>query len=373
MMKTISCSIPHSISNYEIEFYPGLLQEAKKLANSLKVFGVKFAIITHDTIASLYGHSLCKSLLAQGLEVHLFSFPNGEKNKTRETKEKLEDQLFAKEFGKDSCIIALGGGVVTDIAGYLAATYCRGVSLVMIPTTLLGMVDASIGGKTGINVPHGKNLVGCIYQPRKVWIDPNTLLSLPLNELKNGVVEMIKHGLIADPLYFEFLEKSVEELFSPQIIEKAILESCKIKLTIVQEDEKDKGKRHLLNFGHTVGHALEKISNYAISHGEAVAIGILIEGHLAVQMQKLSSACLERILKLFIRYGLALELPTNFSTTIILEAMVLDKKSCKGVPRFVILKEIGYPETFNSQYCTHVDESLLKNAFQWMSDALCRH
>ena len=165
----------------------------------------------------------------------------------------MENQLFEKGLGRDTCVIALGGGVVTDMAGYVAATYCRGIPLVMIPTSLLGMVDASIGGKTGVNVSYGKNMLGCIYQPKKVFIDLFTLKTLPKKELTNGVVEMIKHGLIADDNLFEYLEKHSDQLLALDFsfLEKAIFESCRIKKEIVEQDEKENGKRHLLNFGHT--------------------------------------------------------------------------------------------------------------------------
>ena len=229
--------------------------------------------------------------LQLGLEAILFSFPNGEQHKSRATKEKLEDQLFEKELGRDICVIALGGGVTTDLGGYLAATYCRGVPLVMMPTSLLGMVDASIGGKTGVNTPYGKNLVGSIYQPKKVLIDPATLQSLPLKELRNGIVEMIKHGLILDRDYFTYLNEHADQLLELDlsILEKAIFESCRIKREIVEQDDRESGKRNLLNFGHTVGHALENLTHYSLAHGEAVAIGILVESHLAVQLGHLNS------------------------------------------------------------------------------------
>jgi 3-dehydroquinate synthase len=309
------------------------------------------------------------------LEVHLFSFSNGEQHKTRATKERLENQLFEKGFGRDTCVIALGGGVVTDIAGYLAATYCRGVSLVMMPTSLLGMVDASIGGKTSVNVPYGKNMLGCIYQPKKVVMDLSTLKSLPKKELVNGFVEIIKHGLIADSKLFEDLEKQTAQLLALDsvVLGKTIYESCRIKKEIVELDEKEKGKRHLLNFGHTIGHALEHLTNYSLSHGEAVAIGILVESYLALQLQKLDQNSFDRIHKILVQYGLSLQLPTRFSDSTIMSAMSLDKKSLKGQPRFVMMDAIGSALPFGGSYCTHIDESLLKNAIKWMNDALCCH
>lgn len=372
MRQTLICTIPHSSTACSIEIDNGLLNSHQRLIEHLSPLGSKFTIITDHNIASLYGSTLQASLSASNIHSDLFSFPSGEAYKTRETKEWLENQLFEKGLGRDTCVIALGGGVVTDVAGYLAATYCRGVPLVMIPTSLLGMVDASIGGKTGVNVPYGKNMLGCIYQPKKVLIDPSTLKSLPLKEFKNGVVEMIKHGLIADDIFFEYLEEHSDQLLAQNssILDKTIFESCRIKKEIVEQDEKEKGKRHLLNFGHTVGHALEILTHYSLSHGEAVAIGLLVESHIAVQLGRLSPISFDRIQKILMKYALPLQLPFKLPIQAILDAMILDKKSLNGKPRFVMIKEIGSPLLHNSQYCFNVDEALLKHTLLWMNDAL---
>jgi len=363
------CKVSSS-DHYEIEIGSGLLNFQAPYLSSL---ASRFAIITDDKVASLYGKQLQEYLNASGLEVYLFSFPNGEQNKTRATKELLENQLFEKGLGRDTCLIALGGGVVTDVAGYVAATYCRGIPLVMIPTSLLGMVDASIGGKTGVNVPYGKNMLGCIYQPKKVVIDLATLNSLPKKELANGVVEMIKHGLIADYKLFEALEKHSDQLLAldSSVVQKAIFESCRIKKEIVEQDEKEKGKRHLLNFGHTVGHALERLTEYTLSHGEAVAIGLLVESYLSLRLGALDQKSFDRIIKILLQYGLPLRLPSRFSIPTILDAMALDKKSLRGEPRFVVIDALGSSLSYDSSYCTHVEESLIKNALQWMKDDLC--
>jgi len=372
MTQKLICKISSTSQLYEIEICSGGLNHQDRYLSSLSS---RFAIITDDKIASLYGETLRDTLSSYGLDVYLFTFPNGEQSKTRMTKEQLENQLFEKGLGRDTCVIALGGGVVTDIAGYIAATYCRGVPLVMIPTSLLGMVDASIGGKTGVNVPYGKNMLGCIYQPRKVLIDPSTLKSLPKKEVVNGVVEMIKHGLIADCGFLEYLETHSQQLLAldSAVIEKVIYESCRIKKEIVEQDERENGKRILLNFGHTIGHALELITDYSLSHGEAVAIGILVESYISVQLGILNQKSFDRISRILEQYTLPLCLPSRFPVQTILDAMTMDKKSLKGQPRFVMIDAIGSCLAYDSAYCTHVEESMIRKALQWMNDALCSH
>ncbi len=366
-MKLI-CNIPHESESYEIEIRSGALQQ---LPQSLAILKERVAIISDDIVAALYGEALREAFASLGLEAYLFPFPHGEQNKTRETKEQLENRLFEKGLGRDTCVIALGGGVATDVAGYLAATFCRGVPYVQVPTSLLGMVDASIGGKTGVNVPYGKNLLGCIYQPKKVVIDPSTLKSLPANELSNGVVEMIKHGLIADRAFFEYLDTHAHQILSldPPTLEKAIFESCRIKKEIVEQDEKEKGRRHLLNFGHTIGHALERLTHYALSHGEAVAIGLLVESRLSPGGLSLS----DKIRQILSQYGLPLRLPCRLPVESILEAMALDKKARQGKPRFVMIDGIGSSLSCGEHYCAEVAEPDLRKALQWMQEDLCRH
>lgn len=370
MTRKLTCNIPGAPYHYDIEIGKDILNSQVPF---LKTLSTGVAIVTDDVIAPLYGLELEKTLASSGLKTCLLTFPHGEQHKTRATKEKLEDQLLEKGFGRDTCLIALGGGVVTDIAGFLAATYCRGIPLVMIPTSLLGMVDASVGGKTGVNVPQGKNMIGCIYQPKKVVADLSTLKSLPRRELAEGYVEVIKHGLIADSLLFDDLEENVEKLLSLDFpyVEKVVFESCRIKADIVEHDEREKGKRHLLNFGHTIGHALERLSGYTLTHGEAVAIGIIVESYISLQCGDLDQKSFDRIRNIFIRYGLPLKLPSKYQVSAIIGAMSSDKKSIGGKPRFALIRAIGTPLVHDSSYCITIEEPAIRNALQWMNDDLC--
>lgn len=290
---------------------------------------MKYALITDTTVEKLY-----RDLFPYPT----FSFPAGEKYKTRETKALLEDRLLKAGFARDTTLIGLGGGVVTDMAGFIAATFCRGVPLVLIPTTLLAMVDASIGGKNGVNTPLGKNMVGTFYPPKKVVIDSQFLKTLPEKEMWNGQVEILKAGLVANP-----------QLFHAPNLERAI----EVKRELVFSDPHEKGKRRILNFGHTIGHALELLSDFQLCHGEAVATGIVLESRLSHAMGILDSDSLESIEAVFPPVAL------TFQPEKIIEAMRLDKKSAEGLSRFILLEKIGQPRQFEGEYCAPVPESIL--------------
>jgi 3-dehydroquinate synthase len=267
--------------------------------------------------------------------------PAGESYKTRATKEYIEDQMLKMGAGRDSCIVALGGGVVLDIAGFVASTYARGIPLILVPTTLLAMCDASIGGKTAVNTPYGKNLIGTFYMPEEVILDFCFLETLPHEEVKNGVVEMIKHAAIFDKKYFEFLETKPP-------LEHAIEASVAVKTKIITQDPFESGLRRILNFGHTVGHAIEALSNYTVSHGRAVAIGMLLESQMAEEMGYFTAY--DRLKNIFNIYEVDLSL--DFSLEGIFEQMRIDKKSQNSIPHIVVLEEIGTCQKFDGVYCT---------------------
>ena len=332
-MKTFYYSLPSAGTTVSLFIEKGLLKNRLFIKEKLGPLSGKFAVITDSTLAPLVADPLVHLLRDSGFGADLISFTAGEASKSRATKEALEDALFEKGYGRDSAIIAVGGGVVTDLAGFVAATFCRGIPLINVPTSLLGMVDASIGGKTGVNTPHGKNLVGAIYQPKCILIDVEVLKTLPQKEFREGLSECIKHGAIQDEKLFELLERESLGVLNrhESLLEKVILESCRIKGDIVSQDELETGKRRLLNFGHTVAHALEKTSRYQLSHGDAVALGMVIESRLFVERMEMEAGSFQRLFKLIKTYGFPLELP-NSPLEEILGAMLFDKKSVKRTP-----------------------------------------
>ncbi|MFT4552243.1 MAG: 3-dehydroquinate synthase [Chlamydiales bacterium] len=349
----------------EIEIGQGIL-ETPKFAQRCRSLGSISVIITDSNVEGLYGQRLLEYLRSQGLEVQLLAFPAGETHKSRRTKENLEDQMLASGLGRDTCVIGLGGGVVTDLAGFLASTYCRGVPLILAPTTLLGMVDASIGGKTAVNVPHGKNLIGSFYEAKHLVIDTLTLETLSKREFLSGMAEVIKHGLIADADYFSFLEENVDAILKgqPDIINKIIHESVRLKNHVANADSKERGIRRILNFGHTIGHAIELLDNYQTSHGEAVVLGCIIEGEISRKLGYLSLEDYERLQEIFQKFGMYPTLKDKYTAAELLKTMQLDKKSVQKTARFVLLEAIGKACEFEGDYCKTVDSDIVTAAFQ---------
>ena len=272
--------------------------------------------------------------------------PAGESNKTRETWARLTDQMLAKRYGRDSAVIALGGGVVGDLAGFVAATFMRGIPFVQVPTSLMAMVDASIGGKTGVDTYAGKNLVGAFHFPAAVVVDPQVLGTLPLREMRAGFAEIVKHGVIADDAYFLEVANGVKRLLdkdgptSDRML-AVIVRSIEIKADIVSRDEREEGLRKTLNFGHTIGHAVELVSGYSLLHGEAVAIGMALEGRLAERIGVAQAGTAEAITKALLAAGLPVDLPQPFEREAVIEAVRVDKKGQSGETRFALPTRIG--------------------------------
>lgn len=328
----------------------------------------RLVMITDSNLEPSWALHLQNLLQSQGLSVLLLSFPAGEQYKTRETKAYLEDALLKHGYGRDTCLIAVGGGVVCDVVGFLTSTYCRGIPGVYVPTTLLAMVDASIGGKTAVDTPYGKNLIGSFYQPSAVFMDVRVLETLPEHEWRQGMVEMLKHGLIADVVYFETLRDQVQK-FKARDLEfllEVIYQSCVIKKNVVELDEREQGLRQVLNFGHTFGHALEVLSNYQLAHGDAVAIGMVLEAYVSMLCGFLSLAQVERIIEVLREFGLSLRADVLFDSDQVLSVLSLDKKAKNSVPRFVLLDDLGCVHVEDDQYSMAVDEQLLRQALDFL-------
>ncbi|MGE0580860.1 MAG: 3-dehydroquinate synthase [Steroidobacteraceae bacterium] len=298
-------------------------------------------VVTNTTVAALHGPALRAAL--PGRRVVEVVLPDGETHKTLANVARILDVLVANRFGRDACVIALGGGVVGDMAGFAAACYQRGVAFVQVPTTLLAQVDSSVGGKTGVNHPGGKNLIGAFHQPVAVIADTTTLDTLPERELRAGLAEVVKYGLICDREFFEWLEVHIDDLLArePAALAHAIRRSCELKAQIVARDEHEHGERAWLNFGHTFGHAIEAATGYAgWLHGEAVGAGMLVAADMSRACGMLARADVERIERLLKRTGLPLDV-SSIQGSAALELMRMDKKVQAGRIRLVLLNAIG--------------------------------
>ena len=321
--------------SYPIVIGSGLLNGGYDVAS--KIVGPDCLVVTNETVAPLYLDALQASLGDK--TVNVVQLLDGEEYKTVASVSAVIDGLVEARAGRDTTVIALGGGVVGDIAGYAAASYMRGVRFVQVPTTLLAQVDSSVGGKTGVNHPGGKNLIGAFHQPELVLIDTDTLNTLPDRELSAGMAEVIKHGAIADAEYFVRLEQDIDALMArdPATLAAAIGRSCEIKAEVVAEDEREHGRRAILNFGHTFGHAIENSAGYGEwLHGEAVAAGMV----MAASLSGIESADQARLRRLLDRAAL----PTtaeSLSAQTLRDAMGLDKKVLNKKLRFILLKQLG--------------------------------
>jgi 3-dehydroquinate synthase len=329
-------------ASYDILIGPGLVRQIDKILPEYCP-AAAYAIISDSHVGKMYGEDVQQRLSAIGYRAELLTFPAGEWNKTRDTWAALSDRMLAAQFGRDTAVIALGGGVVTDVGGFVAATYLRGVPLVQVPTSLLAMIDSSIGGKTGVDVPAGKNLLGAFHQPRAVIVDPDLLGSLSSVQLAAGLAEAVKHGVIADAEYFAFLETEYAAIFAKHApaLERVVRRSVEIKAAVVAEDEREKGKRAILNFGHTVGHAIEATSRYEVLHGEAVAIGMVYEGRLAETLGIAAAGTAQRIQAALERLNLPVARPDASQVDDLIAAMRVDKKVRAGEIHLALPRAIG--------------------------------
>jgi 3-dehydroquinate synthase len=328
-------------------------------------------VVTDSTVAPLHGTRLLETL-RQRHDAVLVAFPAGEWNKTRETWTAVTDRLLAAGVGRDGAVIALGGGVVGDVAGFVAATYLRGIPYVQVPTTLLAMIDSSIGGKTGVDTAHGKNLVGAFHQPRAVVADVETLTTLPPMHAASGVAEALKHGAIADAGYFETTRAAARAILQRDsgALLDLVRRSVEIKAGIVAQDERERGARMRLNFGHTVAHALEAVSGYELMHGEAVAIGMVAEAALGERLGITQPGTVEAIIEALQRFGLPIAAGHRFDVDQALAAMRQDKKARAATVRLALIERIGASARGTlGEWAVPVDQAALREALARASGA----
>jgi len=329
-------------SSYDIEIGQGLLRQTADHLKAVCPGHTRVALVCDSNVETIYAAAVEKSLSDAGVDFARIVFAAGEESKSMSGLEFLCNQMLAGKLDRKSCVLALGGGVTGDMAGFAAACFMRGIDFLQLPTTLLSMVDSSSGGKTGVNLPHGKNIVGAFHQPKRVLIDIDTLRTLPEEEMHCGLAEVIKHGIILDEAYFEYVEQNADAIKKrdPQVLAEVVAGSCRIKGGVVSQDEKEHGVRALLNLGHTFGHAFEALSQYKMKHGDAVAVGTLAACDLAQTLWSISADVRKRIESLFEAFGMVRTV-SGYAPEALLQAMYGDKKTMGGKLRFVLPERIG--------------------------------
>ncbi|MCX7918801.1 MAG: 3-dehydroquinate synthase [bacterium] len=328
--------------SYYILIQPGIIN---LVGEHLLQFGFskRIGIVTNPTVGKYYVEPVECSLLRAGFKPKLYSIPDGEEYKNLDVVRDIYTRLVLDEFDRNSALIALGGGVIGDITGFVAATYLRGIPFIQIPTTLLAQVDSSVGGKVGVNLPLGKNLIGSFYQPKLVLTDPNVLFTLPEREFRAGLAEVVKYGVIYDAVFFAWLERNISNIkkLDASCLTYLITRCCQIKAEVISQDETEQGLRAILNFGHTIGHAIETLTNYTqYRHGEAVAIGMVAAGKLAHNLSLFDRHQLQRLQDLLVNIGLPIQLP-HLAISKFLDTIYRDKKVRNQKLRMVLPKKIG--------------------------------
>ncbi len=303
----------------------------------------KFAVVTDTNVEKLYADVIWAKLIDAGFKADMFVIPAGEESKTRLMKEFVEDSMLEKGYRRDCCVIAVGGGVISDLAGFVAGTFGRGVPFITYSTTLLSAADASVGGKTAVDTPLATNLIGLFNQPKKVYIDIDTWRTLPDRQLKSGLSETIKHACLGDSELFKFLEENTDKILNldTDACEYISQKNCTVKYRIVMKDEKESGLREVLNLGHTVGRAIETVSNYKLLHGEALAIGMAAQVRLGEKLGFISKENAQRVIALYEKTGLPVTIPDYIDRQALVKKLYTDKKVKNGRLRFVFQKEIG--------------------------------
>lgn len=328
--------------SYPIIIQCGYLKEIGKDLQEKKI-GNRYGVIVDERVGVLYGDTFMGMLRSAGIDAELLTFPCGEASKSLQTIGDLAGRLARLGFDRKDALIGFGGGVTGDLTGFLASSYMRGIPFVQVPTTLLAQVDSSVGGKTGVDIPEGKNLVGSFYQPQVVYIDIALLKTLPREEMLGGLAEVIKYGVIWDADFFQFLCENRQGILQleDELIVKTVYTCCRIKAEVVSQDEREGGIRRILNYGHTIGHAVEGSSDYAIIHGLAVAIGMAAAARLAVSAGLLAHEEAQKIIDALVAYGMPVDIPKNLDRNRIKKYLLADKKTVGGKVHYVLPTEIG--------------------------------
>ena len=368
-MKKIHVDVRVKPLSYEVRIGTGILTE---LASDLRErpLGKRYAVITDSQVGQLHGDTLMEALEHAGLKAQLFVFPAGEGSKNRQEKEHLEDAMLEAGLGRDSAVIALGGGVVGDLAGFVAATYMRGVPVIQVPTTTLAMADSAIGSKTAVDVPYGKNLIGAFHSPEAVYMDMNLLSTLDERNYYAGLVELIKHGFIQRPSLQEYLAEHKETIVSrggaeyPAVMEELLYQNSAVKNDVVSQDQKENNLRKILNYGHTLGHAVEMSSNFQMIHGECVAVGIAYAAYLAQQLGLCDADWAGEQIRILREYRQECRIPEGISTDTLIEIMKHDKKARNGQIEFVLLAGPGQPVQQDGEYGIPVKEDILRQTIK---------
>lgn len=340
---TQTVTVPLGDRTYDIVIGTGILHLAGEHVRAFRFSG-KVAVVSNPTVFSLYGETISTSLRDAGHDPFPLLIPEGEEYKDYFWTYHLLTELLTERLDRNSCIVALGGGVIGDITGFVASVYMRGIPFIQVPTTLLAQVDSSVGGKTGVNHALGKNMIGTFHQPRLVWIDCLTLRTLPRRELLCGIAEVIKYGVMWDEALFHFLDQNRDSILSgdPESLSWIIRRSCEIKAEVVSKDERESGLRAILNYGHTIGHALETETGYTtFLHGEAIAIGMCLEAELSAQLGFLQRDGVAEIAQMIESYGLPTMLPRSVDLERLLAHMALDKKAVEGELKVILPQKVG--------------------------------
>ena len=361
-MPEITVSLPQH--SYQIKISEGNISQLGDQLKQLKL-GTKVLVVSNPEIFDHYGQICIDSLENSGFEVYSHLIPAGESNKNLQSITKIYDSALAHHLERSSTLVALGGGVIGDMTGFTAATWLRGINFVQVPTSLLAMVDASVGGKTGVNHPQGKNLIGAFYQPKLVLIDSSVLKTLPPREFRAGMAEVIKYGVIWDPELFSQLENATNitsfDEIDPQLLNTILVRSCQAKADVVAQDEKETGIRAILNYGHTIGHAIESLTDYKqYVHGEAIALGMIAAGEIAIQMGLWRETNGNRQNKLISKVGLPTKIDAPLKVKEVLEALKNDKKVKSGKIRFILPTKIGSVKITDKISSEVIKESIMQ-------------